>query len=115
MEWSRMSHEDLGRPTDDEDERADGPTADEPIRYGGGESESNGLAQLVLAVVHLVHELLEKQAIRRMEAGSLTDEQLERIGTTLMRQADEIDRLREEFDLEPEDLELDLGGIQYLG
>jgi hypothetical protein len=86
---------------------------DSRVEYGDGD-QKNGLAQLVLALVNLIHELLEKQAIRRMEADTLSPEQLERLGTVLMRQAREIDRLREEFNLDPDDLELDLGGVQYM-
>jgi hypothetical protein len=74
----------------------------------------NGLGQLVLTLVKLLHELLEKQAIRRMEGGSLTDEEIERLGMTLMRQAEEIERLRVEFGLTEEDLNLDLGPLGKL-
>ncbi len=74
----------------------------------------NGLGQLVLTVVKLLHELLERQAIRRMESGSLNDDQIERLGVTLMRQAQEIDRLRKDFGLEEEDLNLDLGPLGKL-
>lgn len=74
----------------------------------------NGLGQLVLTLVKLLHELLERQGIRRIEAGSLTEEQIERLGLTLMRQAQEIDRLRKEFGLEEEDLNIDLGPLGQL-
>jgi hypothetical protein len=74
----------------------------------------NGLGQLVLTVVKLLHELLERQALRRIEAGSLTGEQIERLGLTLMGQAKEIDRLRKEFGLEEDDLNLDLGPLGRL-
>jgi hypothetical protein len=74
----------------------------------------NGLGQLVLTVVKLLHELLERQAIRRIEGGALSDEQIERLGLTLMRQAQEIDRLRKEFGLEEQDLNLDLGPLGKL-
>lgn len=74
----------------------------------------NGLGQLVLTLVKLLHELLEKQAIRRMEGGSLTDAEIERLGTALMRQAEEIERLRVEFGLKEEDLNLDLGPLGKL-
>lgn len=74
----------------------------------------NGLGQLVLAVVNLLHELLEKQAIRRMDVGSLTDDEIERLGVALMGQAQEIERLRQEFNLEEEDLNLDLGPLGTL-
>src|ERR1017187_3631554 len=51
----------------------------------------NGLGQLVLTLVKLLHELLERQAIRRVDAGSLTDQQTERLGLALMQQAQEIE------------------------
>lgn len=74
----------------------------------------NGLGQLVLTVVKLLHELLERQALKRVTGGSLTEEQIERLGLTLMRQAEEIDRLRIEFGLEEQDLDLDLGPLGKL-
>lgn len=74
----------------------------------------NSLGQLVLTLVKLLHELLERQSIRRIEEGSLTEEQIERLGLTLMRQAAEIDRLRREFGLEEEDLNIDLGPLGQL-
>jgi hypothetical protein len=74
----------------------------------------NGLGQLVLTVVKLLHELLERQALRRIDAGSLTAEQIEKLGFTLMRQAEEIERLRSEFGLEAQDLDLDLGPLGRL-
>jgi len=78
------------------------------------EKKKNGLAQLVLTVVKLLHELLEKQAIRRIDGGSLTDEEIERLGFTLMRQSEEIGRISREFGLEEEDLNLDLGPLGKL-
>ena len=74
----------------------------------------NGLGQLVLTLIKLLHEVLERQALRRIEAGSLTAEQIERLGLTLMGQAEEIDRLRREFNLEEDDLNLDLGPLGRL-
>ena len=78
------------------------------------EKVKNGLGQLVLTLVKLLHELLERQAIRRMDAGSLTDSEIENIGVTLMKQAEEIERLRREFSLEEKDLNLDLGPLGKL-
>jgi len=78
------------------------------------ESVQNGLGQLVLTLVKLLHELLEKQALRRLDAGGLTDEQIERLGLTLLRQSEEIERLREVFGLKEEDLNLDLGPLGRL-
>jgi hypothetical protein len=74
----------------------------------------NGLGQLVLTLVKLLHELLERQAMRRIDAGSLSEAEIERLGFTLMRQAQEIERLRKEFRLEEDDLNLDLGPLGKL-
>ncbi len=79
-----------------------------------GERVRNGLAQLVLTLVKLLHELLERQAIKRMDSGSLSDEEIERLGLTLMRQAEELERLREVFDLNDDDLNLNLGPLGRL-
>ncbi len=79
-----------------------------------GDKKKNGLAQLVLTVVKLLHELLEKQAIRRIDGGGLTDEEIERLGFTLMRQSEEIARIALEFGLESDDLNLDLGPLGKL-
>ena len=78
------------------------------------EKTKNGLAQLVLTVVKLLHELLEKQALRRIEAGGLTEAEIERLGLTLMRQAEELARISREFGLKDEDLNLDLGPLGKL-
>ena len=74
----------------------------------------NGLGQLVLTLIKLLHELLERQALRRIDGGSLTEEQVEKLGLTLMGQAEEIERLRKEFGLEEQDLDLDLGPLGRL-
>jgi hypothetical protein len=78
------------------------------------ESVKNGLGQLVLTLVKLLHELLERQALRRIDGGSLSEEEIERLGLTLMRQAEEIQRLRQVFGLKEEDLNLDLGPLGSL-
>jgi hypothetical protein len=78
------------------------------------DSAKNELGQLVLTLVKLLHELLERQAIRRIESGHLSDVEIERLGVTLMRQAREIERLREVFSLEEKDLNLDLGPLGKL-
>jgi len=79
-----------------------------------GNNLKNGLARLVLTLVKLLHELLERQGLRRIEAGSLTPEEIERLGLTLMQQSQEIDRLRQEFGLAEEDLNIDLGPLGRL-
>ena len=78
------------------------------------EKTKNGVAQLVLTVVKLIHELLEKQAIRRIDSGSLTDDEIEKLGVTLIRQTEELEKLREVFDFSDEDLNIDLGPLGKL-
>jgi CRISPR/Cas system-associated endonuclease Cas1 len=73
-----------------------------------------GLASLVLTIVELLRQLMERQALRRVDQGDLTDEQVDRIGTTLMALEEQMDRLREHFGLSPEDLNLDLGPLGSL-
>lgn len=78
------------------------------------ENAGKGIAKLVLSLVELVRRLLERQAIRRMDAGSLTDEQVERMGQTFIKLADKLAELRTAFDLEEEDLELAVGSVSDL-
>jgi Gas vesicle protein K len=73
-----------------------------------------GLGQLVLTVVELVRQLLERQALRRVEAGSLSDDEIERLGLALMRLEERMERLKREFGLEDRDLELTLGPLADL-
>jgi len=74
----------------------------------------NGVGKLVLTIIELLRELLERQAIRRMEGGSLTDAEVERLGSTFMRLYEEMQRLKKEFGLEDDDLNLDLGPLGRL-
>jgi Gas vesicle protein K len=74
-------------------------------------SVERGLVSLVLTLVELLRQLMERQAIRRVDRGDLTDEQIERIGTTLMLLEEKMTELREHFGLEPEDLNIDLGPL----
>jgi hypothetical protein len=78
------------------------------------ESVERGLAQLVLTLVELLRQLMERQALRKMENGSLDDEQIERLGLTFMRLAERMEELKAEFGLEQEDLNLDLGPLGSL-
>jgi hypothetical protein len=73
-----------------------------------------GLAQLVLTVIELLRQLLEKQALRRMEGGSLTEEEVERLGFALLQLSEQMDWFKKEFDLTEEDLNLDLGPLGKL-
>ncbi|EFL12914.1 MULTISPECIES: gas vesicle protein K [unclassified Streptomyces] len=72
------------------------------------------LARLVLTVVELLRQLMERQALRRFESGTLTEEQEERLGLTLMLLEDRMDLLRRRFGLRPEDLNIDLGPLGKL-
>jgi hypothetical protein len=75
------------------------------------ESVERGLVSLVLTIVELLRQLMERQALRRVDDGTLTDEQIEKIGSTLMALEQRMTELREHFGLEPEDLNLDLGPL----
>ena len=70
--------------------------------------------KLVLTLVELIRQLLERQAIRRMEAGSLTDEETESVGLALMRLQETITDLARQFDISPDELNLDLGPVGKL-
>ncbi|MGI5169576.1 gas vesicle protein K [Spirillospora sp. CA-253888] len=75
------------------------------------ETVERDLVKLVLTVVELIRQLMERQALRRVEDGSLTDEQIERLGLALMRLEEAMERLKDHFDLEDKDLNLDLGPL----
>jgi hypothetical protein len=74
----------------------------------------NGLARLVLAIVELVRRLLEKQALRRMDGGNLTEEEIERLGNALMKLEEKMAELKQVFGLTDDDLNLRLGPIKSL-
>jgi hypothetical protein len=78
------------------------------------EDVARGLAQLVLTLIELLRQLMERQAIRRVEAGGLTDDQIERLGQALMTLEQRMEQLQEEFGLSQEDLNLDLGPLGKL-
>ncbi len=110
------------------DDHADEPHADEPHvgESHGGRHDRSGrrnrldlepdtverdLVKLVLTVVELLRQLMERQALRRFDEGDLTEEQEERIGLTLMLLGDRMAELRDRYGLRPEDLNLDLGPL----
>lgn len=78
------------------------------------ESVERGLVQLVLTVVELLRELMERQALRRIDGGGLDDEEIERLGRTFMALADRMDELKAHFGLTDADLNLDLGPLGTL-
>ena len=89
----------------------------QPVRYrlDGDEddprSAERGLASLVLTIVELLRQLMERQAIRRVEDGTVTDEQAEQLGYNLMRLDERMTELTEKFGLTREDLNIDLGPL----
>jgi hypothetical protein len=78
------------------------------------ENVARGLGQLVLTIVELLRELMERQALRRIDTGTLDPEQVERLGATFLALDRRMEELREQFGLEPEDLNLDLGPLGKL-
>src|SRR5258705_7711011 len=74
----------------------------------------NGLAKLVLSIIELVRRLLEKQALRRMDAGTLTDAEVERLGSALMKLEEKMAEMKQVFGLADDDLNLKLGPIKTL-
>ncbi|HEX8974993.1 MAG TPA: gas vesicle protein K [Solirubrobacteraceae bacterium] len=75
------------------------------------EGLEKGLAQLVLTVIELLRQLMERQAVHRMQAGNLSSEEVERLGRTFMALAARMDELKETFGLQDEDLNLNLGPL----
>ena len=78
------------------------------------ENIDQGLAKLVLSLIELLRQLLERQAIRRMEGGALSDDQVESMGSALMKLETKIREMAEHFGLTPADLNLDLGPLGNL-
>ena len=78
------------------------------------ESVERGLAQLVLTIVELLRQLMERQALRRVDGGGLSEEQVERLGTTFMELDRRMAELTEQFGLTERDLNLDLGPLGRL-
>ncbi|HET7209355.1 MAG TPA: gas vesicle protein K [Terriglobales bacterium] len=78
------------------------------------ENVEQGLAKLVLSLIELLRQLLERQAIRRMQGGSISDEKVEEMGEALMKLEAKIHELAAQFGLSPSDLNLDLGPLGHL-
>src|ERR1044072_7370817 len=75
------------------------------------EGVEQGLAQLVLTLIEFLRQVLERQAVRRMEGGSLSDEEVERVGLALMKLEEKVHELAEHFELKPGDLNINLGPL----
>ena len=78
------------------------------------EGLEKGLAHLVLTLVELVRQLMERQALRRIEGGTVDDEEIERLGQTFMALSERIEELKRVFGLEDEELNLNLGPLGNL-
>jgi hypothetical protein len=90
-------------------------SASPPLRWNADPDDvQRSVAQLVLTLVEFVRKLLERQAIRRMDAGTLTDEQTENIGRALMKLEETVADIAAKFGILPEDLNLDLGPVGKL-
>ncbi len=75
------------------------------------EKLEQGLASLVLTIIELLRQLMERQAIHRIEAGNLSDEEVERLGRTFLALSERMDELKETFGLTDRDLNLNLGPL----
>jgi CRISPR/Cas system-associated endonuclease Cas1 len=90
------------------------PRSGQRVRYrlsDDPEKAERGLAALVLTIVELLRQLMERQALRRVEDGTVSDEQAERLGTTLMRLDEAMNELTEKFGIERSELNIDLGPL----
>jgi hypothetical protein len=75
------------------------------------EEVQRDLVRLVLTLIELVRQLMERQALRRVDAGDLSDDKVEQLGLALMRLEEAMSELQERFDIDPRDLNLDLGPL----
>lgn len=104
--------------TNEEDELREALTFTEsivPERISADpEIVENGLAKLVLSIIELIRRLLEKQAIRRMDGGNLSEEEIERLGNALMKLEEKMAELKRVFGLSDEDLNLKLGPVKLI-
>jgi len=90
-------------------------SASSPLRWNADQDDvQRSVAHLVLTLVEFIRKLLERQAIRRMEAHTLTDEQVEDIGRALMKLEETVVDIAAKFGILPEDLNLDLGPVGKL-
>jgi hypothetical protein len=112
-----MSDKFLNRPPDLDFLAGSLPTIDDalPRRLNADpENLERGLAQLVLTIVELLRQLMERQALRRIDDGSLSEDEVERLGQTFMKLSERMRELRDEFGLDEDDLNLNLGPLGNL-
>jgi hypothetical protein len=107
----------LHAPSDLDPFARDAPTIDDALTRrinADPERVERGLAQLVLTIVELLRQLMERQALRRIDGGTLSEAQVDRLGRTFMELDKRMAELRDEFGLDEEDLNLDLGPLGRL-
>jgi hypothetical protein len=105
--------QDLQVLADELKQRIESPTG--PVRWNADPDDvKKSVMQLVLTLVDFIRQVMERQAIRRMDEGSLSPEEIERIGTALMKLEETIHDLAKQVGLEPKDLNLDLGPLGRL-
>ena len=80
----------------------------------GPEDIEQGLAKLVLTLIEFLRQVLEHQAVRRMETGGLSEEEIERLGLSLLRLSEKLEEIKLVFGLEGEELNIDLGPLGKL-
>jgi DNA-nicking Smr family endonuclease len=86
-----------------------------PRRWNANpEDAQRSVVKLVLSLVEFIRQLMERQAIRRLEAGTLTPDEIERLGQALMKLEETVQQIAKQFDLDPDDLNLDLGPLGSL-
>jgi gas vesicle protein GvpK len=78
------------------------------------DSAGQELGRLVLTLVEVVRKVLEHQAVRRMDSGTLSPEEIERLGLALLRLSERMNELKAAFGLRDEDLDIDLGPLGRL-
>lgn len=106
--------DDLLSPVSRPQSMADGKTNGQPRLEIDPEKVERGLAKLVLTIVELLRRLMESQAVRRMDQGTLTDEEIERLGQAFSLLEARMEDLKKVFGLEDEELNLDLGPVGKL-
>jgi hypothetical protein len=89
------------------------PAPPDRLEAGADDIEA-GVAKLVLTLVEFVRQILEHQAVRRMEGGTLSDEEIERLGLALLRLQERLQEIKDAFGLRDEDLNVDLGPLGRL-
>ena len=115
MNHSSTSNPSAALPSEDELAQAMMASAAESRRLElNPENAATGLGRLAVTIVNLLHELLERQAIRRMENGTLSDDEIETLGECLMKQSEAIDTLCMAFGIGRKDLNMDLGPLGKL-